>query len=215
MMNILQQFKILPSEEKFYDSIETLAEKAHYSTQTLQKVLNQETIKGVDIAAAEMTKAKREAKETFENLTAELCKTFITPFDREDIQAFGLDLYKITKIVEKALTQITAHQISPFEGDMSTQANLVIRASDLLVNVVEELHSGRDSKIIYEKTSMIHQLEEEADQVVTQLTVKLFNRVSDPKELILRKSIYDMLEQTMDYHRDAANVALRILLKHS
>ena len=60
MLNLLQQFKILPSEEKFYTYIETLAQKAHFSTQTLQVILNQETLKGSDLAVVEMTKAKRE-----------------------------------------------------------------------------------------------------------------------------------------------------------
>ena len=215
MMNLLQQFKILPSEEKFYTYIETLAQKAHFSTQTLQVILNQETLKGSDLAVVEMTKAKREAKETFEHLTAELCKTFVTPFDREDIQAFGLDLYKISKVVEKALAQITAHQITPVNGDLNRQTTLIIKASDLLVEVVELLHTSRDSKLIYEKSAQIHQWEEEADAVLLQLTVELFNNMSDPKEWILRKSLYDMLEQVIDYHRDAANVALRIMLKHS
>ena len=43
----------------------------------------------------------------------------------------------------------------------------------------------------------------------------IFTHENDMKELILRKDIYDMLEKVIDRYRDAAGVALQIVLKHS
>ena len=53
------------------------------------------------------------------------------------------------------------------------------------------------------------------DLMLGELLVSLFNEGHTVRDLILRKDIYDMLEKVIDRYRDAAGVALRIVLKHS
>jgi uncharacterized protein Yka (UPF0111/DUF47 family) len=215
MMKLLSKIQLLPSEDKFYRMIEDLAASAETSTKLLKQLVEGNEPEALESFSHEILQSKARAKKQFETLTAELCQTFITPFDREDIQAFGLDLYKVTKIIEKVREQLVAHHLRPENGDFNEQVAIILKASDLLEDVVKELHNGRKSKVIFDKTSQIQQLEEEGDALLIRLTLNLFDKQGDTRDLILRKDVYDMLEQVLDYHRDAANVALRILLKHS
>ena len=72
-----------------------------------------------------------------------------------------------------------------------------------------------DEKTIVGKVAQLHTLEANGDEVLGQLLSDLFKNHQDARDLILRKDIYDMLEKVLDRYRDAAEIALQIVLKHS
>src|SRR5256885_12881846 len=102
--------KFLGHDEKFYDLLEASAQQAdssvHHLIDLLAKLEKSESTS--DLAA--FAESRREDKRITQQLTEELSKTFITPLEREDIQALASALYKIPKTVEKIGERI---QISP------------------------------------------------------------------------------------------------------
>ena len=66
-----------------------------------------------------------------------------------------------------------------------------------------------------EKVATLQDMELKGDAILGELLVTLFNEGHSTRDLILRKDIYDMLEKVLDRYRDAADVALQIVLKHS
>src|SRR3954453_23528388 len=93
--------KFLGHDERFYDLLEASAQQAdssvHHLIDLLAKLEKSESAS--DLAA--FTESRREDKRITQELTEELSKTFITPLEREDIQALAATLYKIPKTVEK------------------------------------------------------------------------------------------------------------------
>ncbi len=93
--------KFLGHDEKFYDLLEASAQQAdssvHHLIDLLAKLEKSESTS--DLAA--FAESRREDKRITQQLTEELSKTFITPLEREDIQALASALYKIPKTVEK------------------------------------------------------------------------------------------------------------------
>ena len=93
--------RILGHDTKFYDLLEASAKQAdtsvHHLVDLLAKIDNNDSVR--DLAA--FAESRREDKRITQELTEELTKTFITPLEREDIQALAASLYKIPKTVEK------------------------------------------------------------------------------------------------------------------
>src|SRR5439155_1079405 len=90
--------KMLGKEDKFFDLLEASAEEAHSSVQLLNELIKSP---GQARLLEEFAHTRRKDKRITEEITEELCKTFVTPLEREDIEALSSALYKIPKTVEK------------------------------------------------------------------------------------------------------------------
>lgn len=167
-------------------------------------------------AADAITASRRQSKDLTGQITAELCRTYITPFDREDIQDIAADLYKIPKTIEKIKDRLSMHGINSVKGDFSRQIDVIVEESEAMQEMVRELtKTGHDDERIIAKARQLQELENKGDIILGELLVALFKNNTDARDLILRKDIYDMLEKVVDRYRDAAGVALQIVLKHS
>lgn len=215
MTFVMKLIDILPREEKFYHMLEDLAGKSHAATRQLKELLETENPEDLARIRKDIATAKADAKRTTESITSEVCRTFITPFDREDIQAFAIDMYKIVKLIDKISDRMITHQLRPRYEDFNRQAEIILKEADAMSLVVKELSSGRNTKSISEKAAILHELEDQGDVLLGKLIADLFYNIQDTRELILRKDLYEMMENVIDYYRDAANVALQIILKHS
>src|SRR4029077_496869 len=93
--------KILGHDQKFFDLLEASAQQADASVHHLIDLLGRLEQKTSAQSLEEFVRSRRKDKQITQQLTEELCKTFITPLEREDIQALSAALYKIPKTVEK------------------------------------------------------------------------------------------------------------------
>src|SRR5213593_5220876 len=90
--------KLLGKDDKFFELMEGSAEEARASIRFLvQLVRHPEHNPSLDTFAEIRRKDKRITHE----LSEHLCKTFVTPLEREDIEALSNALYKIPKTAEK------------------------------------------------------------------------------------------------------------------
>lgn len=205
----------LPRQDRFLQLIEALAAQANVCAQHLKMFIETKDSRSRDEASAAIAEARMQARMLATEMTQQLCKSFITPFDREDIQDFTADLYKIPKTIEKVKERILLHGINLEKDDFSRQVDLIVQESIVMDDMVKSLVSGKDSKKIQDKAALLYELEHKGDAVLGELLTSLFSNSRDARDLILRKDIYDMLEKVIDRYRDAAGVALQIVLKHT
>lgn len=209
-------FNLLPREDKFLKMLQDMEHAANRSARLLKKLVeNRDDEAIVEESSKEIYKYKREAKKTLETLTQEICRTLITPFDREDIQEFGVVLYNIPKLITKISDRLITHTIHPYNGDFTQFVALIDRQAEAMSAVIRELSGKLNSRTVNAKAAILHELEDQGDILLGQLIASSFHDIEDVRELILRKDIYEMLEDVTDQYRDAANVAMQIILKHT
>src|SRR5438034_283604 len=136
--------KIFGHDEKFYDLLETSAQEADASVHHLIALLERLEQKESPQSLEEFILSRRKDKEITQELTEQLCKTFITPLEREDIQALAAALYKIPKTVEKI-----GERILIFPGDLhgrsfSKHLELLDQAAETVLAMVKQLRKGTD-----------------------------------------------------------------------
>jgi uncharacterized protein Yka (UPF0111/DUF47 family) len=212
---MLKKFSLLPKEEKFYRLLGQLAHQARACGDHLKTYIESTDTPRKETAAAGMKACRAEAKNLSFEVTRQLCLTFVTPFDREDIQDISADLYRITKLIEKVYERLSLHKMEINRGDFSKQVNLIVQEAAVMEAMVHDLVSGAGSDKVLKKADQLRDLENEGDTVLSELLGELFRGTTDARELILRKDIYDMLEKVIDGYRDLASIAISIVLKYS
>ncbi len=205
---------LMPRQDKFSYLLESLSRAAHESAHQLKNYIGTTDSSQRDRLGKSISDCKQSAKETMSNITKSLCQTYITPFDREDIQEFATHLYKITKTIDKVRERIDLHGISLEDGSFSKQIDLICQEGEAMNEMVAALGKGRAGDLIIAKTDILLDLELKGDAVLADLLVSLFANETSARELILRKDIYDMLEKVIDRYRDAGSIAVEIVLKH-
>lgn len=208
--------KLLPREDKFFRLIGDLAKEAGQCALHLDTfVKSGDKGQRADELSA-INESRLRSKKLSSSITRELCATFITPFDREDIQDFSHSLYKIIKTIKKIADRLDMHGlVNGKSTHFGRQTGLIVQEAQAMQEMVYELVEGHHNDRIVAKINVLHDLENKGDLVLNELLADLFRNETDIKQLILLKDIYDMLEKVIDRYRNAGAVALQIVLKHS
>src|ERR1700752_1103157 len=131
--------RFLGHDEKFYDLLEASAKQAdnsvHHLIDLFGKIDNKDSFR--DLAA--FAESRREDKRITQQLTEELSKTFITPLEREDIQALAAALYKIPKTVEKIGERILICPEDLPKLSFAKQVQLLDQAAEAVLAMVKQL----------------------------------------------------------------------------
>lgn len=206
---------LLPREDKFFITMRALSDEAQTGAVLLRQFVNAPDSVARDVIGQQIAACKAQSKKLLETITRDVSLSFITPFDREDIQEFSAHLYKIPKTIDKIRERLDLHGIKSDQGDFMRQIDLIVQEATAMQDIVTSLTHKGASKTILDKVAVLNDLEGHGDTVLGQLLVNLFNANGDVRDMLLRKDIYDMLEKVLDRYRDAAGVALQIVLKHS
>lgn len=209
------KFSLKPREDRFFVLLQALAGQAQQSAGHLQAFINSTDTEQKAEAMKAMAAVRAEAKATSFEITRRLCQTFITPFDREDIQDLSDDLYVIPKIIEKVASRVRMYDLGKDKSDFARQIGVIVQEAAATKDMVRALTGANGASEIMKHVTALRELENQGDKVRNDLLEHLFSEVSDARALILRKDVYDMLEKVIDRYRDAANVALKIVLKYS
>lgn len=206
--------KLLGKDEKFYDLLEASAEETRISTDLLVKILRNESAAQAS-SIHDIIQTRRKDKRITQQITEELCKTFVTPFEREDIEALSLALYRIPKTVEKIVERLIICPARVPRESMQRQVQLLEEAVDAVVFMVKELRKGIQVGRIQDANNRLQFAEGEADKVMLALVKDLYNGPYDAKEVVILRELYDLVETAVDRARDAGQVVFQIMLKYS
>ena len=206
--------RIFGHDQKFYDLLEASAKQADTSVHHLVDLLAQINDKrSADLAA--FAQSRREDKRITQELTEELTKTFITPLEREDIQALAASLYKIPKTVEKIGERMLICPQDLPKPTFARQVELLDRAAETVLAMVKQLRKGMNVGTAREMNAKLQTIEGDADELELELLRDLYQGNYDPKHIIFLRDLYELLEKVIDRCRDAGNVVLQVVLKHT
>lgn len=207
--------KLFGKDEKFYDLLEASAEEALTSTKLLSSYLQRSQAFTSANDLDEFIQSRRKDKRITQQITEELCKTFVTPLEREDIEALSLALYRIPKIVEKIVERLSIYPGRlPIEG-FQRQAALLGKASESVVFMVKQLRSGAQLAPVQEANERLQSVEGDADKMMLGLIKDLYHGPYDAKETMILQELFEMMEKAVDRCRDAGAVVFQIVLKYS
>ncbi len=204
--------RLLGKDDKFFTLMEGSAEEARASVRSLSELLKtKEEKRCLDGFVESRRKDKRITRE----LTEHLLKTFITPLEREDIEALSDALYKIPKTVEKFGERFLVAGPHVRDLDLAKQVGMLEKATDTVVLMVKELRKGVNLEKVKAQNDELQQVEGDADKLMVELLRDLYNGDHSAIRVIILKDLFELLEKVFDRCRDAGNIVFQIVLKHS
>jgi predicted phosphate transport protein (TIGR00153 family) len=140
-----------------------------------------------------------------------LNRTFVTPFDRDDLYRLASALDDICDHVDEAADDIDAYEVREVPVQARRQAEVVHRAASRVHEVVERLEGFKDSS---RELAALRELEDEGDRLEREAVAELFRSTTDPLMVIRWKDIHEQLEEAVDACENAADVLEAILVKN-
>ena len=96
---------------------------------------------------------EKSADEVRHDMMDELVTAFITPFDREDIDELGHVLDDVTDSIEGVLNRMYYDNVTDMRDDAIQMSDMVVRATESICELVNELPRFRHSKTLRELCS--------------------------------------------------------------
>lgn len=203
---------LFSKNDVFFDLLEASAEEARSSVQALIKTVHQpEGSRSLE----EFVQSRRKEKQITARISEELCNTYVTPFDREDIESLSTALYKIPKTIEKFAQRMILGGSKLRGVDFQRQIVLLEQATDTVLAMVRQLRNRAHLEGMRDQNAVLQRLEGQADELMNDLLREVYSGKYDALQAIMLKDLYELLEKVVDRCRDAGNVISQIVLKHS
>lgn len=197
---------VMPREDAFFELF-----SAHAKTLTAGAEALRDMTQGGDAieeASARVNRYEEEADEITRQVMVAVRRSFITPFDRSDIQSLTASLDDAIDQMRKTAKVVNLFQVTTFEPHMRDMAQAIVEAAKLTEEAVALLPNMRlNANKLNDIAVRITQLEEKADQMYDQGRKDLFlaHRTGDPMAFIVGVDIYSHLEKVVDRFEDVAN----------
>jgi predicted phosphate transport protein (TIGR00153 family) len=205
---------LMPKEDRFFDLFERHAQTLVDGAAALQRLMR-------GGAVQEDCQAISEHEEKADDITREALlavrRSFITPFDRSDIQALVSSLDDTIDQMKKTAKAVQLFEVDRFEPPMQEMAGIIIEAAGITREAIPLMRSiGENATRLNGLTEKVIQLEGRADDIHNKGLKALFTaaRAADPMAFIVGSEIYDHLEKVMDRFEDVANRISSILVEH-
>ncbi|MFH1031595.1 MAG: DUF47 domain-containing protein [Chloroflexota bacterium] len=202
----------LPREEKFYDLFEKSATNMVRAAQKMKELVY--NWDNVEARIAEITELEHEGDSITHQVIAQLHRTFVTPFDREDIALLAHTLDDVTDFIKAAADAMLIYKVKNPDQRAKELADVVVQAATEVEKAIPHLRRPAESKIMLEQCVEVNRLENVADIIYRSAIGELFDNVTDIAHIIKWREIYGHLETATDRCEDVSNVIEGVALKH-
>ena len=207
------KFPFLPREEKFFELLEESARNMVKASQALKEMVN--TWELVSGRVAEITELEHVGDTITHQIMAQLNRTFVTPFDREDIALLAHTLDDVTDFIHAAADAMVIYKIDNPTRRARELADIIVQAATEIDRAMPKLRHRAGLKQILGYCVEINRLENMADRVFRSAMAELFDDAADIAQVIKWREIYEHMESATDRCEDVANVLEGVALKHA
>jgi len=205
--------RLMPREGNFFELFNAHAERIVEGSRELALMIT--TFTEVEKHAEHIDAAERAAdKVTHETITL-LHKTFITPFDREQIHQLITRMDDILDLMQDVAESVALYDLRRTTPEAKQLAEINQMCCERVKTAVGLLTNIKHPAAILKCCEEIDRLESDADRVMRSAMSKLFRDEADVKQLIKLRTIYELLEQITDRCEDVANIIEGIVLENS
>lgn len=207
------KISFLSREGKFFTLFEKSAQNAVKVAQQLRDMVY--IWENVEERVAAITELEHEGDTVTHEIIAQLNRTFVTPFDREDIALLAHSLDDITDFLDAAVGAMLLYKVDRPTNRAKELADIIVQVVVEVERAVSEMRRRVELKKILEHCVEINRLENMADRVYRSALAELFADEKDIAFIIKWREIYEYMESATDRCEDIANVLEGVALKYT
>ncbi|MDP4006067.1 DUF47 domain-containing protein [Methylobacterium sp. NEAU K] len=205
---------LMPKEDRFFDLFEQHAATLVQGSAALRALLD--GTQDVPVACQAISAYEETADAITREALLAVRRTFITPFDRGDIQALVGSLDDAIDQMLKTAKAVQLFEVTTFEPSMREMAAVIQEAASVTAEALPKLRAmGENATALNSLTEHVIQLEGRADDLHNAGLKELFKASrQDPMAFLVGSELYDHLEKVMDRFEDVANQISSIVVEH-
>jgi len=207
------RFPFIPREQKFFDLFEESAHNMVKAAQGLKGMVD--TWEDIRKRVDEIDDLEHEGDTITHQIMAQLHRTFVTPFDREDIAALAHTLDDVTDFIHAAADAMFLYKIDRPSQRAKELADIIVQAAVEVEKAIPQLRHRAELKKILPRCVEINRLENVADDVFHSAQAELFDDTPDMAQVIKWREIYEYMESATDRCEDVSNVLEGVALKYA
>lgn len=207
--------RLMPREGNFFELFDQHAAQIAAGSHELARLMRDYG----DVAARRqhidaIDRAEKDAdKVTHETVTL-LHKTFITPFDRDDIHALITKMDDILDLIQDAAESLMLYDVKQLPPEAAHLADLVKICCERVQAAVRLMSSMENAPSILMLCQEIDGLESDADRVMRGAISRLFREEPDVRQVIKLQAVYELLETATDRCQDVADIIEGVVLEN-
>ncbi len=205
------RLRLTPRENSYFDLFAAQAQHLVTGANLLAEMLGADRAARKEIGKR-LAEAEHQADEATHTIMQQLNKTFITPFDRDDIYMLAASLDDCMDLMEEAADLVVLYKIDWLPPRVADQVQALQRAAELTADAMPRL---RSMSSLSEYWVEVNRLENQADKAHRKLLAQMFEEISDPILLMKLKEIVERLEDAADAFERVASTVETIAVKES
>ncbi len=202
--------KFRPVDGSFYDLFAESAQHLVVGAALLAEMLGEGSDRKA--VAQRMRDAEHAADDSTHGIIRRVNKSFVTPFDREDIYSLASGLDDVMDFMEEAVDLVLLYEVDKLPKEFANQVEVLQRCADLTAEAMPRLQTMKD---LEEYWIEINRLENAGDKSYRRILAKLFSGKYEALEVLKLKDIVDSLEAAIDAFEKVANIVEQIAVKES
>ncbi len=207
------RWHLLPHKTSFIDLFVESSRNAVAAARLLQDLVHDYT--NIAEKTAKITELEHAGDAITHRIIAQLHRSFVTPFDREDIAALAGSLDDVTDLIEAAADTMVVYKVDkPSEVATKLADTIVLTAMQVEVAVMR-LQQKSELKKILEICVEINRLENMADDEFRAAKAELFEIEHDYGYVFKWHEIYQLMEEATDRCEDVSDILEGIVLKNA
>ncbi len=203
----------LPKEYKFFDLFDKQAGFAVEAANLFKELAMGG--KFDDESANRMHDIEHNCDDVTHDIINKLNRTFITPFDREDIHALAHELDTVIDLINTTTSRMRLFKLSKVNKQLIQFSELIEQSVGALAKAVKSLRDTKRHLEVNQYCIEINRLENLGDQLRDESIGDLFAKSKDPINIIKWKEIFTEAETVLDACEDVANIVESILVKQA
>ena len=203
----------MPREEGFFNYFEEGAQNAVTTAKKLKDLID--TWDNVPGKVAEIDELEHVGDTITHQVIKQLHKTFVTPFDREDIALLAHSLDDITDFIQAAADAMLIYKVARPGEAARKLADAIVQATVEVGLAMPELRTRGGLQHLLTHCVEINRIENFADNIYRTAVGELFDNTSNIADIIKWREIYEHMETATDRCEDVANVLEGVALKNA
>jgi predicted phosphate transport protein (TIGR00153 family) len=203
------RLSLVPQNREFFRLLERASHNAVAISRRLVTLLDEFPVDGLQLL--EIKQLEHEGDRLTREVVDLLNRTFVTPFDRDDIYLLASAIDDVCDHIDEAAGNIVGYGVEQIRPKAMEQAQVIVRSAEKLNEAVERLEGFKDSS---SQLHALRDLEDEGDRLNRDAVSELFSSGEDPIVVIRWKDIHEQLEEAVDACENAADVLEAILVKN-
>lgn len=208
--------KFTPKEPKFFPILKEMADIILVASDLIIECVQNSDHEAAIEYYKEIKEQERKGDALSVRVFDELNSTFITPFDREDINYLADRLDDVTDYINSCAKKIVLYNPKKMPENAVILANMIKQGAICIGKAVDELDVlKKNSKKIKEYCTELHTIENQADDVYENFLIDLFEKEKDAVEIIKLKEIMNELERATDAAEYVGKIIKTIIVKYA